>query len=133
MIQLETYKGTQSRHTCPKCGKRREFTRFIDTETGEYLPDFVGICNRSSNCGYRYTAKEFFRDNPTTKNKTFFEPSLLPPASRRPVRAQKQAGRSFDVIPPEHFIATLDNNEENAFVQFLLNLFPDNPQDVQKF
>jgi transcription elongation factor Elf1 len=64
MIQLEKYKGTKSRHTCPACNQKNQFTRFVD-DAGNYIADNVGICNRSSKCGYRYTAKQYFADNPT--------------------------------------------------------------------
>lgn len=43
-------KGSKKHH-CPECGKKR-FVRFIDTETGEYLPEQYGRCDRESNCSY---------------------------------------------------------------------------------
>lgn len=130
MIQLEKYKGPRSRHICPGCNHHREFTRFIDTETGEYLHDSVGICNRASKCGYRYTAKEFFRDNPSSKKK-FIELSSSAPASKKPEPTQEQAGQSFDLIPPGFLAATFGNYERNDFVQFLLNLFPERATEIQ--
>lgn len=48
----EPYKGMSTRFTCPQCNKRREYTRYIDTRTGEYLPNEYGICNRKGKCGY---------------------------------------------------------------------------------
>ena len=43
-------KGSKKHH-CPNCGKKR-FVRFIDTTTGEYLPEQYGRCDRESKCGY---------------------------------------------------------------------------------
>lgn len=49
---LEKYSGAASRFTCPNCG-RKEFTRYINIETNEYLPYEFGICNRLIKCGYK--------------------------------------------------------------------------------
>ena len=45
---------------CPKCGKKR-FRRYMDTVTGELLPEDVGICDRENNCGYLFTAMDHIR------------------------------------------------------------------------
>jgi hypothetical protein len=133
MIQLEKYHGTKSRSTCPNCGKRNGFTRFINTDTGEYLQDNVGICNRSSKCGYRYTAKQYFADNPTfqksVKERQGQRNDLELP--QKVAEAEKGESTSFDFIAPEHLKATLGNYDRNAFVQFLFNLFPDCSDEIQ--
>ena len=49
---LQPYAGPKSRTSCPACGQAREFTRYVDTDTGELLPDEYGRCNRETNCGY---------------------------------------------------------------------------------
>ena len=43
---------------CPKCGEKR-YTRFIDNQTGQYLPYEFGRCERINNCGYMKSPKEF--------------------------------------------------------------------------
>lgn len=63
---LQKYAGTQSRHTCPNCGGKRCFTRYIDEE-GNYLSDEVGRCDHESACGYHYTPSDYFRDHPDAK------------------------------------------------------------------
>lgn len=50
---LEKYQsGGKNRYTCPSCGKRKKYTRYIDKETGNYLPEEFGKCERLNNCGY---------------------------------------------------------------------------------
>lgn len=60
---LEPYRGPSTRHTCPQCRKPRELARYVDTETGELLPDHVGKCNRADACGYHYPPRDYFRDS----------------------------------------------------------------------
>lgn len=71
---LEPYSGPGSRHTCPECGRKGAFVRYIDTETGEQLADNVGRCNREDSCGYHYKPRDYFRDHPGTGQP--FQPTL---------------------------------------------------------
>jgi hypothetical protein len=140
MVQLEKYCGTKSRHTCPACNHKGEFTRFIND--GNYIADDVGICNRVSKCGYRYTPKQYFADNPnsnivrgrhsarTKKRGTPNYAFAVKNGSQVEYEARAAATKP-DFIPFEHFKTTLDNYDRNAFVQFLLNLFPDCGDEIQ--
>jgi hypothetical protein len=132
MIQLEKYHGTRSRHTCPSCNHKNEFARFINTDTNKYLPDNVGICNRASKCGYRYTATQYFADNPNSSNfvKTRARKSQQIKNQNVTSALQNQT-KTFDTIAPEHLKATLQNYERNNFVQFLFDLFPDCSEEIQ--
>ena len=63
--QLEKYRGRGTRYTCPQCGRKQSFTRYIDTYNNNiYINDNVGICNRIDKCGYHYTPKQYYTDNP---------------------------------------------------------------------
>lgn len=129
MYQLEKYKGMKTRHNCPSCGAKREFTRYID-ERGEYLGESVGLCNRESKCGYHYTPKMYFADNPqfltgtATKTRT----------AKRPAQtfrtAQKVGPKKTDFIGSEHLRESLGNYEQNSFVAFLLDLFCEDAETV---
>jgi len=62
---LEKYDRTKrNRYICPGCGRKKEFTRYIDTLERFTFPTNVGKCNRINNCGYHYTPSMFFRDYP---------------------------------------------------------------------
>lgn len=50
--QLAPYKGPATRTTCPACGKAKAFVPYLDTRTGEALPEPYGRCNREANCGH---------------------------------------------------------------------------------
>ena len=63
--QLERYIGRSSRYVCPQCGRKYVFTRYVDTHNNNtYLSDNVGKCNRLDKCGYHYTPRQYFEDNP---------------------------------------------------------------------
>ena len=67
---LEKYRGLSTRYTCPRCGRKHTFTRYIDTENNNnYLSERVGKCNRLDKCGYHYTPKQYFADNPWLSEK----------------------------------------------------------------
>jgi hypothetical protein len=54
--QLQPYGGSRrNRYACPCCGQAHQFTRYLDTQTGEQLPAEFGQCNRLDHCGYRRT------------------------------------------------------------------------------
>ena len=70
---LERYRGLSTRHTCPQCGRKHTFTKYIDTENNNnYLSERVGKCNRLDKCGYHYTPKQYFTDNPWLREKRDF-------------------------------------------------------------
>lgn len=61
---LQPYKGISTRHTCPACEAKNSFTLYLNGDTHEPINSKVGKCNREIKCGYHYTPKQFFLDNP---------------------------------------------------------------------
>ena len=65
--QLESKRltGHQPRKlTCPHCGKKKCFVRYVDTKNGnQYVADTVGKCDHQHSCGYHYTPSDYYRDN----------------------------------------------------------------------
>lgn len=59
---LQRYKRG-NKTTCPNCGKKRCFVRYIDTEGKINLPDNVGRCDHEHSCQYHYKPSDYFKDN----------------------------------------------------------------------
>lgn len=107
---LEPYKGMKTRHTCPECGHKKVFTRYIDNDSGEYVDDHVGRCSREVKCGYHYFPKQYLQDSPESrKARDWFRRPLPPP----PV----------SYIAPDIFQASLSHYGQNHFITFLRNHF----------
>jgi len=133
--RLEKYKGPASRHTCPSCSKRKEFSRYV-REDGSYISDAVGKCNRAS-CGYHYTPRHYNADNPGLNGPQH----QVPKVTRRGQQGRETSEPSHvgirkvvnpDYLDPIHLSSTVSGYEQNAFVQFLLGLFPNDPNDVER-
>ncbi|HMW39929.1 MAG: hypothetical protein K1X68_05015 [Saprospiraceae bacterium] len=112
---LEPYKGMNTRYHCPYCNhKDRKFVRYIDTETGEHLAEYVGRCERIDSCGAHYKPKDYFQDNnyAININKSIHHKNMFTIESNR-----------LSLIPEESFKASLKGYESNNFVKFLIEHF----------
>lgn len=109
---LEKYKGLKSRFDCPRCNGKKTFTKYIDTETNDYLSDHVGRCNKIDKCEYHFKPKQFFEDNKGFS--TIYKPQL-----NRIAPPQKP----MFTIPIEQLDATLTKYDNNNFALILLKLF----------
>ena len=58
---------------CPACKRTRCFVRYIDERDIIKFPSDVGRCDHENSCGYHYTPKDFFHDNPDMKPKDWDE------------------------------------------------------------
>jgi hypothetical protein len=88
---------------CPKCNKRT-FVKYIETETGSYLNDEFGRCDRETNCGYH--------SNPKGEFKNTFEVKYIPPP--------EPSFHNYDLVSQSG-----RNYKQNNFVQFLKTIFSD--------
>jgi hypothetical protein len=118
---LEKYKGGNSRHICPSCGSSGKFVRYVDVETGSYLADHVGRCNRQARCGYHYKPSQLFAEHPELQS-----PVRRPAPDVRIVRRTEEsndAENEIDFIPMEFLHETINSPRENAFLEFLRSHF----------
>lgn len=119
-------KGSK-KHFCPNCDKKR-FVRYIDTETGDYLPEQYGRCDRESKCGYFLNPYKdgYAKAIQEQGNKTDWKPQ------RKKVKPQPTPEPVF--FDFETFKQTLQHYEKNTFIQNLLTrvAFPFEVDEVTK-
>ncbi len=114
---LEPYNGRSSRHECPQCHDPQSFSRYLDGDTGAVIHPSVGRCNHESGCGYHYTPKQYFEDNPDRK--ADYSPAIPTRSPQRPEQP-KEPGR----IPREYIANSL--SYDSNFVAFLCSIFDTN-------
>jgi len=114
---LEPYKGINTRFRCPACQKKEKtFTLYIDTETGQHIANDVGKCCRETNCGYHYTPKQYFTDNN-------IQSEFRKVTNKNYASIQKTVIKNTSYIDYSLFEASLDNYENNTFIEYLVSLF----------
>jgi len=113
-FHLQKYKPG-SKITCPACGKKKCFTKYIDEEGIINFPDTVGKCDHECSCGYHYTPKAFFQDNPEQKS-AFKDDAGLAIPSRIP-KIEPPKPPSF--IPTELMQKSLSNYFINPLYTYL--------------
>ncbi|MBK7560895.1 MAG: hypothetical protein IPI68_05105 [Chitinophagaceae bacterium] len=103
-----------SRYSCPSCHQRHKFSRYIDTITGKQFADHVGRCDRENSCGYHYPPKQFFVDNPESRDRSqSWQRSELVPSIIRPI----------DYLPFDVFEKSVSQHERCNLFQYLEKLF----------
>src|SRR6185437_1904876 len=112
---LQPYNGPATRYRCPQCGKPRKFARYLDTDTGDLLPDHVGRCDREDNCGYHFKPAQYFES---------IRPIGGAPAYRQPIaRPLPESVRSIQYLSLNLVQKTMAGYERNNFVIYLRSLF----------
>jgi hypothetical protein len=101
MYRYTLEKSSKKKSVCPKCDKRT-LVRFIDNETGNYLSENYGRCDREIQCGY------FLKPS---QEKSYFSIVKIP-----------------EVIPINYFdyelmVSTKIKYNQNNFVKFLFKHF----------
>lgn len=105
------------KHHCPDCN-RKTFVCYIDTITGDYLPEQFGRCDRESKCNYHLNpykngyAKAIWEQE--QGNTTNWKPQQ-PTPKKKPLNKPETIYFDFDT-----FKETLANYEQNNFIQNLL-------------
>lgn len=120
-------KGSKKYH-CPDC-KRKTFVRYTDTETGNYLPEQYGRCDRESKCSYHLNPySDGYETMISKKENANHSVNFI---SWKPQRIQPTEPVFFDY---ETFKQTLQHYEDTMFIQNLFTnvFFPFEVEDVTK-
>ena len=118
---LEKYSGPGSRYKCPQCG-RREFVKYIDTLSGEYLSDLVGKCNRIEKCGYHYSPRDFGVEN-----------RKILPARMSKVNKDKDKDKDLFVFPRAKVLNSLHSQSNQSDLFHFISGFFGEPSTLQVF
>ena len=117
--------GGRNRYTCPRCGQRKCFSRYVDTDTNQPLEYNVGKCDHVNSCGYHYTPSEFFHDHPARRPTDWQDT----PRTAKPVPAP----------PPPRPLCTVNSSYVNRsqsprsqFVSWLTMRFPTKAEAIHK-
>jgi len=119
MNYLQPYKGKDTRHDCPSCKAKLSFTQYLDGNTHEPINPKVGKCNRESKCGYHYTPKQYFIDNPSLVETRHASSNV----SVLPTQKSIQPPRPIGIIP-FNYVQSSASYKSN-FVRFLFDYFSD--------
>lgn len=113
------------KHHCPDCNKKT-FVRYIDTETGDHLPEQYGRCDRESKCSYHLNpyldgcAKAIWEQEQGNRSEL---PNNWKPQRKKTIPQPTPKPVFFDF---EVFKQTLqpERYEKNTFIQNLLTNVP---------
>lgn len=113
--QLDSPKVTgrrQQKTTCPQCGRKHCFVRYVDTRNGfRYVSDDVGRCDHEQSCGYHYRPQEYFHDNPWLSDSGWqraYTPPMPPAPRPKPI---------FQPLAPEY--VWMQHSPQSTFWQWL--------------
>lgn len=130
---LDSTRG--KKYTCPSCGAKKSFRRYIDTQTGQYLSDECGMCDHKNSCGYHYPPRDYFRDHPQQKDDWLKEHKVKADWAKKSVNLEEVHQRITDFLSgkrPEKEVKEYDvfSNEvvkmyhspNSMFVKWLLEI-----------
>lgn len=111
-----------SKTTCPNCGRRRCFVRYIDEQGSISFPGNVGKCDHENSCGYHYTPKEYFNDYPDVLSRNqgvseSFQLTACKSVEKKPVCIAPS------YIASSYVDKSLSHYEINPLYRYLCNVF----------
>jgi len=117
-FSLQPY-SPKSRFTCPACNHRgKTFTRYVNNQTGQYLADHVGRCDREDKCGYHFTPRQYFNETGQARQvNTWSSPFGV---SYKAITQKKQAKRPMVQTKPQP-AAAIDNDEPHYIHSNVVN------------
>ena len=117
-----------SKTTCPNCGKSRCFVRYIDEQGSISFPGNVGKCDHENSCGYHYTPKEYFKDNPDVLEMDEGNgKSLLSAPYKTADKTPSCIVPSY--IPSSYVLRSLSHYSINPLYQYFCHVFGEDETD----
>ena len=114
-----------SKTTCPNCGKSRCFVRYVDEQGSISFPGNVGKCDHENSCGYHYTPKEYFKDNPDVLGMDEKSgKSLLSAPYKTADKTPSCIVPSY--IPSSYVLRSLSHYSINPLYQYFCHVFGEN-------
>ena len=109
-----------SKIACPSCERPRCFVKYVDEEGVVSFSNEVGKCDHEISCGYHYTPRDFFRDNPNANIKEERSSDYVQPVKST---HEKEIIVPPSFIPLEYFNASLAHFEKNPLYKYLCRVF----------
>ena len=116
---------------CPYCGAKKHWQRYIDTKTGEVLPEEYGRCDNENKCGrWNDPYKDGYAKRIWEREKGQYTKNLKP----KPKPIKPVMDTSIYFIPYEELKRTLSGYENNVFIKNLLTRvdFPFDKSTIEK-
>lgn len=118
-FHLEKYRHG-SKIDCPSCGKKRCFVRYIDEQGTVRFPSSVGKCDHEQSCGYHYTPREYFHDNPEVLS---YDDCRTGQVFRQSVVHARPAPIEPSYIPDGIVRASISHYDKNPLYRYLCGVF----------
>ena len=118
-FHLEKYR-CGSKIDCPSCGKKRCFVRYIDEQSTVRFPSSVGKCDHEQSCGYHYTPRAYFRDNPEAMSN---DDRHIGQAFRQSAVHVQPTPVEPSYISPTIVKASLSHYDQNPLYRYLCGVF----------
>jgi hypothetical protein len=94
---------------CDSCGHKTAVL-YVDTNTGEYMPDVIQRCDRENKCGHHYKPSQYFKDHPGNR----------PETSRRQETVPEE--KLIEYIPEDYVEKSMHGFKESYFARYIINL-----------
>lgn len=118
-FQLDSPRVTgrrQQKTTCPQCGRKKCFVRYVDTHDNcNYVNDAVGRCDHEQSCGYHYTPAQYFKDHPWLGEQRF-DHSTAPSTKTKVIIPVE---KPFQPLPMDYVVRR--HSTQSTFWQWLVN------------
>ena len=109
-----------NRYTCPQCGRKRCFAKYIDEEGQIVFPDNVGRCDHEQSCGYHFSPSDYFKDNSDAncKDDWRYETPIKVYKKEKPLptliesKLMEQTLHGYSVNPLYQYLSTVFGKEE---------------------